>query len=146
MNIVHQSKPLALFVIVSGSMLGQAADPSSVLSSRCADLLKMRIENTALSVATELPAGAPVQVGGGYGPPITVKSLPAHCWVQGEVNHHRGAGAKDYGDRFEIRMPEDWSGRLLFQGGGGLDGLLNPALGLENNYPSPASKSALARG
>jgi len=40
-----------------------------------------------------------------------------------------------------LRLPLDWNGRLLFQGGGGLNGVLNPALGTVSGFPS-----ALARG
>ena len=53
---------------------------------------------------------------------------------------------KEYGDKFEIRMPEVWEGRLLFQGGGGLDGILNPALGLKGPATTPDSKSAMHFG
>jgi hypothetical protein len=55
--------------------------------------------------------------------------LPAHCLLKGEVNKHTGADGKFYGDIFELRMPNDWNGRLLFQGGGGLDGIVQPAIG-----------------
>jgi hypothetical protein len=65
--------------------------------------------------------------------------------VTGEVNHHVGADGKPYGDKFELRMPEPWSGRLLFQGGGGLDGNLFPALALDGR-PQADSKSPLSRG
>jgi feruloyl esterase len=39
-------------------------------------------------------------------------------------------------------MPTQWNGRFVFQGGGGLDGVLNPALGTAGTTPP----SALARG
>jgi hypothetical protein len=70
------------------------------------------------------------------------------CWIstlRGEVNRHTGTDGKSYGDKFELRMPEPWSGRLLFQGGGGLDGNLVPALALDGR-PQPDSKSPLSRG
>jgi feruloyl esterase len=68
--------------------------------------------------------------------------LPAHCLLRGEVNKHQGADGKSYGDIFELRMPADWNGRLLFQGGGGLDGVVEPAIGLGGTFDRPA----LARG
>ena len=46
-----------------------------------------------------------------------------------------------YGTGIELRLPLQWNGRLLFQGGGGLDGVMNPALGAVAGFPS-----ALARG
>ena len=32
-------------------------------------------------------------------------------------------------DRFELRLPTTWSGRFLYQGGGGNDGTVAPAVG-----------------
>ena len=75
-----------------------------------------------------------------------ITSLPAHCLVHGEVNHHKGADGREYGDRFEIRMPAEWKGRFLFLGGGGLDGILNPAIALQGPVTKSDSKSALSMG
>jgi feruloyl esterase len=69
-------------------------------------------------------------------------TLPAHCLLRGEVNQHTGADGKSYGDIFELRMPNVWNGRLLFQGGGGLDGVVQPAIGAGGLGERPA----LARG
>ncbi len=68
--------------------------------------------------------------------------LPGHCLLRGEVNKHSGADGKAYGDTFELRMPVAWNGRLLFQGGGGLDGIVQPAIGVGGLGERPA----LARG
>ena len=108
----------------------------------------MQLENASISEAVDVPAGKPVMVGGVFTPPVAITSLPAHCLVHGEVNHHKGADGKDYGDQFEIRMPGNWQGRFLFLGGGGLDGVLNPAIGLQGpgSAPTPDSKSALSLG
>jgi feruloyl esterase len=69
-------------------------------------------------------------------------NLPAHCLLRGEVNKHRGTDGKSYGDTFELRLPEAWNGRLLFQGGGGLDGVVQPAIGAGGLGERPA----LSRG
>ncbi len=68
--------------------------------------------------------------------------LPAHCLLRGEVNKHIGADGKSYGDTFELRMPAEWNARLLFQGGGGLDGIVQPAIGAGGLGERPA----LSRG
>jgi len=133
---------LGLFVLAATE--SRAAAPMS--STNCADLVKMQIENAIVTEAAAVPAGQPLTMGGTFDAPVVFKTLPAHCVVRGEVNHHRGANGREFGDKFEIRMPLDWSGRMLFQGGGGLDGILNPALGLDAAMPNPASKSALGRG
>jgi feruloyl esterase len=144
MNTLDRFKVLTLCLVFSGAMLSRAAASSP--ATGCVDLLKMQVENATLSSAVDVPAGQPLSVGGTYAAPVVLKSFPAHCLVQGEVNHHRGADGKEYGDKFEIRMPLNWAGRLLFQGGGGLDGTLNPALGLDATMPTADSKSALGSG
>jgi len=84
------------------------------------------------------PAGG-MKTAGGLGESVVLQ-LPAHCVVTGVVASYREAG-RDYGVRFELRLPQDWNGRFLFQGGGGLDGSVRPAIG-ETNGATPA----LARG
>jgi feruloyl esterase len=71
--------------------------------------------------------------------------LPAHCLVRGEIDGRTGADGRHYGIRFEVRMPEGWQHRLMFQGGGGLDGFLANALGTVPTLGSTA-RPALARG
>jgi len=115
-------------------------------TAKCANMLQLKIENTTISEAAYQPAGTPVAVGGVFSPRVELTSLPDHCLVHGEVNHHTGADGKPYGDRFELRMPTAWQGRLLYMGGGGLNGILNPALGLQGPVPKPDSKSALSLG
>ncbi len=127
---------------LSGVLVGQ----EFATETRCADLTKLAIENTTIADAVEMPAGKPFTLSSVFGPPTVITNLPAHCVVHGEVNHHKGADGKDYGDKFEIRMPVEWQGRLLFMGGGGLDGVLNPALGLQGAGPTEKRKSALAMG
>jgi feruloyl esterase len=68
--------------------------------------------------------------------------VPEHCLFRGVVDP-RPSGIDDlrYGTSIELRLPAKWNGRLLFQGGGGLNGVLNPALGAV-----AGSSPALARG
>lgn len=72
-------------------------------------------------------------------------ALPAHCMVQGTIEPRTGADGKPYGIGFEVRMPDAWQQRLLFQGGGGMDGFLADAIGSVPVHSSTA-KPALARG
>lgn len=71
-----------------------------------------------------------------------VAGLPAHCRVEGVVNERKGAGGKDYGIHFAIALPDEWSGRFLLQGGGGLNGAVLPPTGPVASDGRPA----LARG
>jgi feruloyl esterase len=54
---------------------------------------------------------------------------PAHCVVRGSASPHTGVDGKAYETRFELRLPTEWSGRFLYQGGGGNDGVVAPAVG-----------------
>ncbi len=134
---------MTICVIVTVASRAWAADGAR---TKCGDLVRLQMENATISDAVDVPAGKPLSVGGGFGPAVQVTSLPAHCLVHGEVNHHKGADGKDYGDKFELRMPENWQGRLLYMGGGGLDGVLNPAIALQGPVTTPDSKSALGMG
>ena len=71
--------------------------------------------------------------------------LPAPCLVRGMIGEHTGPDGKNYGIRFELRMPDNWQGRFMFQGGGGLDGFLGQAIGSIPSHGSTATPS-LVRG
>ncbi len=45
------------------------------------------------------------------------------------IEKRQGVGGADYGIRFALALPDDWNGRFLFQGGGGLNGSVQPPLG-----------------
>jgi hypothetical protein len=55
--------------------------------------------------------------------------LPAHCRVQGIAEARSGVRGIPYGTRFEVRLPVEWNGRFMFQGGGGTQGSLPRATG-----------------
>src|SRR5690606_19543753 len=56
--------------------------------------------------------------------------LPAHCLFRVTLNPRPSSiDGVSLGIGFELRLPLEWNGRFLFQGGGGLNGVLNPALG-----------------
>ncbi len=112
--------------------------PSQKPAKRCSSLAEMKIENTVIFSAKEVPEGTSL---GSIGP-VPIPSQPTHCLVEGEINKHTGPDGNEYGDKFQLRLPDSWSGRFLFQAGGGLDGVVNPAVGPAR----PGFKSALARG
>lgn len=69
----------------------------------------------------------------------------AHCVVEGEIGARTGADGKHYGTRFQLRLPENWNRHFLFQGGGGLDGFVAPAVG-NVAYKTSTATPALMRG
>ena len=67
--------------------------------------------------------------------------LVAHCRLSGKMGERKGQDGKAYHVGFELRLPANWNGRLLYQGGGGNDGVVRPAVG-----PQAAPGYALNRG
>ena len=59
---------------------------------------------------------------------VTDDGVP-HCLVEGSFEHRKGINGKDYALGFAISLPDDWSGRFLYQGGGGMNGTVNPPVG-----------------
>ena len=69
-------------------------------------------------------------------------NLPARCRVDGVIDPRAGAGGKSYGIGFAVSLPDNWNGRFLFQGGGGLNGNVANPVGAQ----AAGDMSALARG
>jgi hypothetical protein len=121
---------------------GFGADTTAKTSS-CAALAGLAAPGFVVEKAAIIPAGpAPAEDGSGVvdgsGAP-----LPEHCLVQGILNPRTGADGRKFGLGFDLRMPTKWNGRFAFQGGGGLDGRLAPALG---DIFGSVRPPALARG
>ena len=92
-----------------------------------------RVDAAEMVAAGPAPAARP-----GVTPPV----LPEHCLFRATVNPRpSGMDGMTYGVGFELRLPTAWNGRFLFQGGGVLDGVLNPAYGGVAGF-----KGALERG
>ena len=78
-------------------------------------------------------------------PALLDTMLPEHCLIAGAFESRTGAGGKPYAIGFELRVPLNWNGRLLFQGGGAYKGMVDPAIGLAVSSGSSAD-FALADG
>ena len=107
-------------------------------AGRCDDMSRLVLPEVAITKAESTAAG--VLDGAGRGGPGPSMQLPAVCLVQGMISKRTGVDGKTYGIGFELRLPENWQGRFLFQGGGGTDGVVQPAIGVV------AGTTALARG
>ena len=108
-------------------------------ANKCSELLEYAAVGVTIEKAGDVPAGVIPPAPGGAPTPIQV---PAHCRVSGVVGAHVGADGKRYGIRFAVAMPANWNGRLLYQGGGGLNGSVQPPVGATASGDS----SALVRG
>jgi feruloyl esterase len=103
-------------------------------ADRCSAIARMTIPDVEIVSANLAPAG-PAGRGGGL--------LPAHCLVRGAIDKRIGFGGKTFAIGFELRLPVQWERRFLFQGGGGMDGVVRPALGAASGANT---NPALARG
>ncbi|WP_162894935.1 tannase/feruloyl esterase family alpha/beta hydrolase [Rhizobium terrae] len=115
----------ALVAVVTFSVPAVAS--ASAPEARCTDAKSLQLPGFDLKVAR---ADRVVDKG------------PAHCLVSGSFEHRTGADGKSYSIGFSIALPDDWGGRFLVQGGGGLNGTVRPPLG----DVAAGAKSALARG
>ncbi|MFC0200501.1 tannase/feruloyl esterase family alpha/beta hydrolase [Paracoccus rhizosphaerae] len=105
------------------------AAPALAQETPCAQLAGVAAFDTIVSRAEDMPAA---------------NGLPAYCLVQGVIEPRVGAEGRTFGTGFELRLPATWSGRFLFQGGGGWDGSVDPAIGVIDR--SNPEDTALGRG
>jgi feruloyl esterase len=107
----------------------------------CASLTGLKIPgyDASITAATLVPAGPipPSPVG-----PAPAGTLPAYCRVDGVIEPRTGSDGKPYVIGFAVALPENWNGRFLFQGGGGLNG----NVGLPIGAAAAGAKPALTRG
>ncbi|WP_126174225.1 DUF6351 family protein [Altericroceibacterium xinjiangense] len=144
-NIGYRAALLGGCFLTLGAASAQHAapppvQPASADNRRCAALGAEAFgEQVEILSAAHVPASLARGAAGAAG---VQPALPPHCRVEGVINERQGAGGKTYGIRFAISLPETWSGRFLLQGGGGLNGTVNPPTG----PVAAADRPALARG
>lgn len=118
-----------------------AAKPAA-LSSCEALVNQFKFANTAIDSVKTVPAG---KLATGLAPnaPQTAYAAPEHCLVLGKMHQRKGVGDQDFAIGFEMRLPKDWNGRFYYQANGGIDGVVQPALGALGGGPLTG---ALAQG
>ena len=144
MSIQFAFRALALAPLL---ILNLAAQPggtqgSAPVAAACAALKQLQVPGVALTVTKSewIPAGAAPPAFPGAGPSTT--KLPAYCRLDGVIGRRTGAAGVEYGIGFALALPENWNGRFLQQGGGGLNGSVAPPLG----GPAAGAEPGLARG
>jgi hypothetical protein len=108
---------------------------------KCEDLLKIKIpgydmviNETKIIPEGKLPPSP-------YGGPVWNGLIPEYCRIDGEIDKRTGYEGKPYAIGFAVAMPNHWNGRFMFQGGGGLNGIVRDPVG-----PMSGGPPALARG
>lgn len=124
-----------LFALAAASQMHAATQSVVQPVMKCAALLTVKLAPPApgdtVTIETAVPAAA-------------TQTVPAHCVVRGTANPHDAANGTHFAIGFEVGLPDDWTGRFLFQGGGGNDGPVSNVMG--NNTGAPGSPSGLSRG
>jgi pimeloyl-ACP methyl ester carboxylesterase len=143
------TRHIATVLVILGAVgllapLARAAAPSprSPAALNCSRLARLSNRHLAISTARWESAGVLPGSLTRTMPMLASVELPANCLVRGVLNPRVGVDRAKYGLGFELRMPVNWNGRFLFQGGAGLDGFVAPAVGLIQ----PGSQVALVRG
>jgi feruloyl esterase len=123
------------------------ASPAGTAPQRCAALKEQtgtalgepsaRILSSVLNARSEprVDPAAPPWMG-------PLPAMPEHCEVIGVMRERAGADGQHYVVRYHLRLPLDWNGRFLFQGGGGTNG----NLGAANGSLQPGMPTALEQG
>src|SRR5687767_12774274 len=130
----------AILLMLSSASLAQT--PGAVPAPPgCAALLKLQLPGVALAItrAEWFPAGT---TPAGAGAAASTIKLPAYCRIDGVIDRRVGAAGVSYGIGFALALPDNWNGRFLFQGGGGLNGSVQMPLGAQAAGGNPG----LARG
>ncbi len=124
------------------SVVFTAATKEQCLNLKNSKIYQTEIISAEWVEAGDLPEDANAELSGSSTARV---SAPAHCIVKGQIEKRKGVDNKDYAIGFELRLPGQWNNKFLFQGGGGLDGVVSPAIGKTPVSGSTATP-ALTRG
>lgn len=130
-------KRIPILFLLCGTAFGQVPDPAAA----CADRKLLQVPGVSLTItrAEWIPAGSTPP---GRGAAASGVRLPAYCRLDGVIDRRTGAGGTPYGIGFAIALPQNWNGRFLLQGGGGLNGSVQAPMGASGAGNEPG----LARG
>jgi len=109
----------AVLLVSPGSVLAQGPAECAALSGFTLDGYNVEITSAQWFDDRTMAASF-------GGPGMT---LPPHCHVEGAIDRRIGVNDVEYAIRFAVNLPQDWNGRFLFQGGGGLNGNVGEPLG-----------------
>jgi hypothetical protein len=119
-----------------------AVGMSALAAEPCEALKNFRMPGYAVEIDSAQSVAAGPMAAGPVGPPGPRANLPAYCKVDGTIEKRIGLNGKPYAIGFSVALPENWNGRFYFQGGGGLNGAVNPPVGAQ----FAGDKPALAQG
>ncbi len=133
--------PALLAALMAVSHLAAQGGRAAASPAGCESMMRLQLPGVPLTVtnAQLIQAGTLPSGPGSAG--LTAK-LPAYCRLDGMIERRTGAAGVTYGIGFALALPEPWNGRFLFQGGGGLNGIVLPPMGAF----AAGAEPGLARG
>lgn len=146
--ITFNSRPASRAVLVLSCSLLYFPLASADDAARC---LALTSSDPAVKFTGQryLPAGERPQANPSRaaltGAALSKLAMPGHCLITGAIGERTGHAGVSYATHFELRMPSPWNGRFLFQGGGGMDGVVGQALGALP-FRGATAQPALNRG
>jgi Tannase and feruloyl esterase len=144
MTMKH-AKVTAIFVLVCLALIAasraQAQDAATGIApvQKCADLTKLQIPGSGMVItkAEAVPAAAPGTIRPSQFSDTIQVAVPPYCRADGVIDQRTGLDGKPYAIGFAIALPDNWNGRFLFQGGGGLNGTVGAPFGAQAAANSP---------
>src|SRR3954470_11965032 len=126
--------------MIAAMLLLAATAQAPSRAGACAAMKNFTLPGVALEItkAAWVAAGSSPPTAGPGGPTASAVKLPAYCRVDGMIDRRTGGDGKPYGIGFAITLPDDWNGRFLQQGGGGLNGNVAFPLGAAAAGTNPA--------
>lgn len=122
-----------------GLGIAKLSEAKPAVLTACAQLpASFKFANTRIESAEATQSGKL-----GAGAQATAYNAPEHCLVKGKMHERKGINDQDFAIAFEMRLPKDWNGRFYHQVNGGIDGVVQLALGALGGGPLTG---ALAQG
>ncbi|CAD5282577.1 Tannase/feruloyl esterase family alpha/beta hydrolase [Alteromonas sp. 38] len=135
-------------VIVSACAPTQSIEPQGITNDptiltgaeRCAALINTKNSRVAL----EITEATYVKNVDGIPPQqhklrqLQRESFKPYCKISGYFEQRKGVNNAPYAIGFGLSLPDDWNGKFLFQGGGGLNGFIREPLGALAAGDTPA--------
>ncbi|WDF74639.1 tannase/feruloyl esterase family alpha/beta hydrolase [Novosphingobium sp. KACC 22771] len=141
MNLPTTHHALAMAILFAAS--GGVAHAANNAAPDCAALAKAAMPDRSSTITLAALREASPAEARGNGPMPPAPAMPAHCEIIGKMQERKGANGQTYAIKFHLRLPTEWNGRFVFQGGGGSDGILGDANG---GFSSQPGVTALAKG
>ncbi len=122
---------LALVSSASSAAALWGAAPKDAPAERCASLTELSVPGYDLSVIGADYIDSPDKMPAPKRPgrEVNKDAFTPYCRLEGTFEKRTGADGKPYAIGFAVAFPDNWNGRFLFQGGGGLNGILLEPMG-----------------